>query len=380
MNCQRFDEMVDLLAAGELEPGASAEAESHAGQCPECALRLEAARERLRTLEAGLGALSVSDGFVERVMAGVRAEARRAEKPAEQTPRERLRGRLLRYAAYAAAASLFLMAGYGFLQRPSAARFLSGKATGEDAKDIPAGARIPAGGRIVTPVSSNQLSRLDLEEGRLQAVLAQGSVLRLADPRSGVLATLDRGDLFWRAVGARASAAFATPLGRVQAGTGDFSIHVAPTQGEGEGGHFTGQVTIVTRNGSASVQVLGQDQGPLTLGPGQVLTLRSDPHRLVTPPLPFDAVEKSLQGQIRELQANRGNLERLYQEVSNAVRTASVQQQGELFRKAVGYQEAIRQADQGANERARLLEVLRRVHDQGQHIFQFVLQPTPTEP
>lgn len=381
MNCQRFDEIVDLLAARELEPSAAAEAEAHAGQCPECAGRLDAAWARLRTLEASLGTLSLSDGFIERVMAGVRAEAARAQKPAEAPSQERWRTRVLRYAAYAAAASLFIMAGYGFLHRPDAARFRSGNASlvGVNSAQLAPDTRLAAGQVVATPANATGMGRLDMAEGRLQAVLAPGSLLRLADPRSGVFATLDRGDLFWRAAGQHA-AAFATPLARVRTGPGDFSIHVAPTQGEGEPGRFTGRVTIVTRNGSASVQVVGQEQGPLTLSPGHVLTLRSDPHRLVAQPLPFEAVEQSLLSQIQEFQANRGNFQRLWQEISDAVTTAPTQQRSDLFRRAVGYQEAIRQADQAAAERARLLEALRHAHEQGNHIFRVVLEPAPDQP
>jgi len=381
MTCQQLDDILDVYAAGELDREPAADAERHAAECSECAGRLEAARRRLQALDGVLAGLRKGDDFAERVMARIRAEAPPAAEPDAEPAPDRLRTRLLRYAAYAAAACLFILAGYGFLRRPALAHLRQGPMVrvGSNAGLLSPGAAIGHNEVVATPADAKGLACLDLAAGRMRAVLSPGSELRLTDPRSGVVASLERGDLFWRVLSKDASPVIASPLARVQGGRGDFSLHVAPRPDE-ERGRFSGQVTVVAHTGDARVHLAGQGGGVLELHPGQILALRSDPRRIVAQPVAFDLVQKQLQGQLRELQQRRAGFERQWLTISQAVRQAPTGQHPDLFRRGVVCQETLRQTDAACAELSRRLELLQHCHDEGQHIFRVVLQQFPDQP
>ena len=119
MKCDQLHQHVDLYAAAELEAGLAVELEAHAAECAECAAQVAAARGRIAALEASLDRFRADDGFVARTMARVRAQGERPEM-APLVPQ--ITHPVLRYVAMAAAAVLFALAGYGFLQRDPAAR------------------------------------------------------------------------------------------------------------------------------------------------------------------------------------------------------------------------------------------------------------------
>jgi len=379
MNCHRFDDILELYAAGEADAEAGAALERHASECPECRAGIEAARSRLRALEAGLGRFRAAEGFVERAMARVRAEAAREAEPGPAP--EPLTSRFLRYAGYAAAAALFVLAGYSLLQRTPRARLVSGPVAcaGPNARALDPGSALTVNDVLATAADPEAKACVELASGRMRAVLAPQTVVRITDPRGGAVAYVARGGLFWRVKSERGAPVVASPLLKVAASRGAMSLHVTPKPGYGrERRGFRGIVTLVAHEGEARALVPGGRAGVLSLRPGQVLTLRSDRRAVLVRPRPFEDVRRRLLSRLSQVQSRLAELQRLSEQVSFQFRSAPAERQPVLLQRVVEYQKAMQRIHTDHLELGQRLDLLKRYQDQGRRIFRFVLRAAPT--
>jgi len=364
MTCQHFDEFADLYAAGELDPASAAEAQTHLAQCQACRERVAAGRARLGALEAALAAYRLPGSFVDRTMARILAEmapAARREGP------EPFRSRLLRYAAMAAAAVLFVLAGYGFLHKPPVARFESGMAAvaGPNARPLVPGTPLAVGDVLVT--QPGRQAYVVLGGGRLRMWLAPQTVVRIADPRSGTMAQLVRGDALCRASTATGSSVVALPLAKVTPSDGVVGLHVTPQPASGSAG-FRGLVTLVAHDGGAQVLVPGQQTGPVRLQRGQVLTLGTERRRAPANPISLDQLREAVNNELRSVHMRYGELELMWQGVTEGMQRGLPGDRGQLLRHAVEIQDAMRQAQAMYSELDRRLRLLDGYQKQGQQL------------
>jgi len=364
MDCKRLDEQIDLYVAGELDGESAAELERHAEACADCRARLEAARRRLEVLDNELGRYRADEGFVARAMARVRAEA---ERPPEPLPPESLTTRLSRYAAMAAAAGLFLLAGYGLLRQGPSARFLRGPMArvGPQAAQLVPGAVLATNDVVATPAGAKEPALVDLGEGRLRVAVKPASVLRIADRRAGPIAHLYRGGLVCRARRGE-SPAIATPLACVAAGQGAVGVHVVPQGSQGgKPSQFRGTVALVAYDGWARVQVAGPRRAVVTLRPGQTLVLRSG-RQPMAPPLPAAAIRKRYASQLGEVDRRLAHFKRQWDHVSSRVRMVPPEDHPRLFIDGVRLQAEIHKMMKSRGELRRRIELLEHFQDDPQ--------------
>jgi len=337
MNCEEFDQVVELYAVGELGPEATARAQGHLADCPVCTERLAAAQRRLATLEAALRTHQASDQLVQRTMVRVHFLAREvAEGP------EPLRSRLLRYAMTAAAAMFFILAGYGFLRRGPLAVVEKGSVAliGPRTRTVAVNSRLAPGDLVATP--SNSTAVLSLAGGRLKATLGPGTIVRVADPRSGAALHVLRGEVYCRSETDRGVPVVAAPLARVAPGRGVISLHVHPQPGPARG--FRGSVTLIAHEGRAAV-VMGGRRGVVRVGRGQVVTVRSDGGRGLLGPAPLERLRQEIERRLAAVVARRDELKRSRRHLAERLRLAPVEAQGELFRQVAEVEETLRRFD-----------------------------------
>ncbi len=377
MNCERSQDQFELFAAGELPAETAAELEGHAAECPACAARIEAARRRLAALDEALASVRAADGFVERTMARVRREPERPDQPLIP----QITHPVLRYAAMAAAAALFVLAGYGFLRRAPLARFegyapigraaslVPGRLERVGAKPATQGSALSYGDVVATPRDTgNKLAVMRLAGGRLVAAMKPASVVRIADPRSGTVAHLARGGLVMRALGKHAGPAVTTPLARVAAVGGAVSVQVLPKPATGEpSGSFRGLVTLRAHDGWARVQLASRRGETVTLRPGQTLILRSEGRPPTgAEPLPHDEIRRRLTAQREAVAQRLAHFRRQWEDVSGMVRYAPPEELPRLFVDGVRFQQQINRHEVVAREIDRRLELLSRIEEDPQ--------------
>jgi len=377
MTCEQFDDIVELYAGGELDREAEAAAETHLAACPACREALAAARGRLAALDAALAPCRASDDFVARTMARIPASV--APTAAAPGP-ERLRGRLLRYAALAAAGLLFALAGYGFLQRPPVARLNDGQVAcaGPNARPLKPGTPLAIGDVLATSTESN--ASLELGGGQVRAVMAPATVVRITDPRSGTVVQVLRGEIYCRVASRRGSPVIASPLAKVAATRGALSLHVTPRPDAGSRQlPFEGTVTLVAHEGDARVLVPGHRLGAVALRDGQMLTLSAGRRRTVEQPFSLPDARRALLARLQEVQDRHVALEREWQLVSASALQVAAPQQPELVRRAFDIQRAMRQAEATQAEFGQRLQLLQRCQSQGRRIFRVTLRPVSDE-
>jgi len=373
MNCQEFDDIVELYLVGELDPETSALAEAHVGGCPACSERLAAARRRLAALDSALGASRASEDFVERTMLRVRflsSEVREGPEP--------LRSRLLRYAMLAAAAMFFVLAGYGFLHRRPLAVVERGSVAmvGPRAKALSARSRLAPGDVVVTPPNSTAI--LSLVGGKLKAALGPGTVVRVADPRSGAALHVLRGEVYCRATSSRGVPLVAAPLARVAPGPGLVSLHVQPQPVRGAAG-FHGTVTLVAHDGRAAV-VMGRGRRVVRVRSGQVVTVRADGGQGLIGPAPLEQLRREVERRLAAAAARRNELEASRRRLAEALRRAPIEAQGELFRRAAEFEEAIREFEALSAQLLHQRAILERCQGHGSALFRVLLAPSEDQP
>ena len=366
MSCERFDDRIDLHAAGELDAETASALGRHAAECPACAARIEAARRRIATLETTLARFRAADDLVARTMARVRAEPARPEKPLIP----RISHPVLRYAAMAAAAALFVMAGYGFLRGKPAARLVGGRMArvGARTASLAPGAALVKGDVVATPRGGRAVAVVDLAGGRMRAAMRPASVMRIADPRYGTVAHLARGGLVIGVRGRRGAAAVSTPLARVTALGGTVSVHVVPQPGPaGPAGRFRGLVTLRAHDGWARVQLASRRGETVALRPGQALILRSGPSRSpAMQPLPRDEVHQRLVRQREDTERRIAHFRRQWEDVSRMVRDAPREELPRLFVEGVRFQAEIIKAAAVQRDLCRRLDLLQRIDEDPQ--------------
>ncbi|HUT35986.1 MAG TPA: hypothetical protein VNE39_21035 [Planctomycetota bacterium] len=379
MNCERFDDIAELLVAGELAEAELAEADAHAAECAACRERVQMARAQLRALEAALAPHRAAEGFVERTMARVRAQV---APPEEERP-ETLRGRLLRYAAMAAAAALLVMAGYGFLHRGSTAWVENGAAAvvGPTARRLGPASRLAAGDLVATPADSG--ATLALAGGRLRVALAPLTLVRIMDPRSGTALQLVRGEVYCRGSGSEATPMVASPLANVAAGPGVVSLHVTPEPGAKQSPTgaepFRGMVTLAAHDGAARVLVPGRQVAGVPLQRGQVLMLSTDRRRGYVAPVPIERLREVLEAEHRAVRTRHADLELRWEALLGGRLDALRGERAQLPRRAGELQEALSQTRSLHAELERRLKLLDRCQAEGQQVFRLVVRPAPPQ-
>jgi hypothetical protein len=364
MTCEQFDDIVELFIGAELDPASRAAAESHLAGCPACRERLEAARGRLGALEAALAARRASERFVERTMARVRAIAgsRAEEKP------ERLRSRLLRYAAMAAAGALIaigvyglFMGGYGVPRGAPAARLEGGLAalTGPAPRSLRPGAPLAVGDVLATRRDSG--ATLALAGGRLRLVLAPNTVVRITDPRSGSVVQLLQGDIRCHAASGAEPPVIVAPFARVVAGPGVVRLHIVPRPGSGP---QQGAATIVIANdGDARVFTPEHPGGEVPLERGQALVLQPDLRIPIARPASVDRLQALTQMRLRDVRTRHGELELEWQAATAGMHQAPAEERSLFVRRALDIQNAIAQTQALHADLERQIEFLRRVQE-----------------
>ena len=360
MSCERFANSLDLDAAGELDAATAAALERHAAGCGACQARIAEARERLAELEACLARCRVGDDFVARTMAQVRLEPPRAEEPLVP----RVTHPVLRYLTMAAAAALFILAGYGFLRGTPSARFVGGPMAriGREAASLVPGAALSSGDIVATPRAAKEVALVDLARGRMRAAVKPASVLRIADPRCGTVAHLSRGGVIMGVREQGGCSAVSTPLARVTALGGAVSVHVVPQAGaSGEGG-FSGLVTLKAHDGWARVQIASYRGGAVMLRPGQALILRSGRRvRAGAQPLAYDEIRRRLERQREGIGQRLEHFRRQWEDVSRMVRFATPEEMPRLFIHGVRFQAEINKSAALQREIDRRLDLLHRI-------------------
>jgi len=365
MNCERFDEHAELYVLGELAPELVGEADAHLADCPACCQRAEAARRQLGALQSALASHRASDGFAERTMARVRAEAAPAEAKAEP-----LRRRVLRYAALAAAAALLAaMAGYGILRGGSMAWLESGSVAvaGPPARQLGAASPLAPGDVLATPAGGS--ATLALAGGRLRVAMAPLTVVRIMDPRTGTALQVVSGEVYCRGSGGGSAPMVACPLANVAAGPGVVSLHVTPEHAPPGGTEGT-MVTLAAHDGAARVIVQGQGAGAVPLERGQVLTLSTDRRRRLSAPVPIERLRELLGAERRAVMARHGELELRWEALLGGPGEGPP-----LFRRAGELQEALSQTRALHGELERRLQFLDRCQAEGQRVLRVVLRP-----
>ena len=379
MNCERFQDQFELFAAGELPAEAAAELERHAAECAACAARIATARRRLAALDEALSSVRAAEGFVERTLARVRREPERPDQPLIP----QITHPVLRYAAMAAAAALFVLAGYGFLRRAPLARFEGYAPMGQAASLVPGrlarvgakpaslaqGSALSHGDVVATPRDTeNKVAVMRLAGGRLVVAMKPASVVRIADPRCGTVAHLARGGLVMRARGKHAGPAVTTPLARVAAVGGAVSVQVLPKPATGEPSpSFRGLVTLRAHDGWARVQLASRRGETVTLRPGQTLILRSEGRPPTgAEPLPHDEIRRRLTAQREAVAQRLAHFRRQWEDVSGMVRYAPPEELPRLFVDGVRFQQQINRHEVVAREIDRRLELLRRIEEDPQ--------------
>lgn len=277
MNCARSNDLIDLCVARELDADLARDVEHHAAHCPVCAQRLAASRSLITTLDTTLDRFRAADDFAERTMARVARDI--GSLSAREPQPESLRSRFLRYSALAAACLLFALAGHRLFARRPLGRLRGGQAKLGRAhradKTIQPGASLDCGDTIETPENGEAV--VDLAGGRMRAVLKRNTIVRICDPRRGAVAHVEQGDFFCRVASDEGSPVIVSPLGRIGTTHGAISVHVAPARTSGPAaGRFRGSVTLAAHEGGARVLLPG-GRSALTLRPGQVITLSTDP-------------------------------------------------------------------------------------------------------
>ncbi|HPD13818.1 MAG TPA: hypothetical protein PLE19_02660 [Planctomycetota bacterium] len=381
MDCTQFDDLAELLAAGELDAAATAEANAHAAACPTCRARAAAARAGIAALEAALAPHRAAESFTARAMSRVRAAAPRE---AAETGPEPLRSRLFRYAALAAAAALFVAAGYGFIQRSRTAWVEGGTVAvlGPDARTLRPNSSLAVGDLLATP--ANSAATLALAGGRLRVALAPGSVARVTDPRTGTALQLLRGEMSCRGSDGENTPMVASPLANVAAGPGLISLAVTPqatAKSAAPGAApFEGVVTLAAHDGAARVVVPGRTAGPVPLDRGQVLTLSSDPRRSFSVPVPIERVRQSLESERRGLMARHADLQLHWQAIAAGLRGGTMAEPGQLVRYAGDVQDALGQTGAMHAELERRMQLLDRWQAEGRSNLRLIVQPAAPRP
>lgn len=377
MDCERFDQLVDLHLTNELETAQDAALREHAEQCGLCRRRLLAAQSSVDRLSPALEAVRLPDDFTLRTLARVLKEAQARPEPEEALPPESLPRRILRHSAMAAAAVLFLLAGYGFLHRPSIARVRKGQVGlasldgAAAARSLGPGSPLSTGDVLRTAEGANAV--VDLASGRMRAVLGPNTRIRIGDPRRGIIAYVDRGDLYWRVHSSVGAPVVGSPLAHVAAADGTVSLHVSPVPRPGRPSPtFRGVVTLTSHEGVTRVLLPGRDARVMTLRPGQVVTLCSDTGPGV--PCTFDDVRRRLQERLQELERNRAQLEGQWQAISQQVRSAPAEALPRLFHDGERTRNALARAGAIHAEILRRIGLLDRYSRQSRVIFQAELR------
>ena len=337
MSDEKFDDLIDLYAAGELDADARRSVEAFLEDHPDRMADLEAARQRQSALETNLAPWRLSDHFVERTMAAIRAAA---PAPAPEPPPERLITRIFRFASTAAAAVLLLAGSYGMMRPGPAGRIATGSAmrlSANRAVPVSSGTVLARGDVVETPSQAKGFTQINLAQGRLRGALAPGSRLQVCDERKGSIALLHQGDLFWRTSNSRSAPVVDTPLVRVAALDGDMSLHVKPSP-QATGNRFLGTVVLAAHRGAAQVYIPGRRQGPIIVRDGQVLTLRSGTVRAAQPQNPEVLCQKLQAADAQKTQAFNALKER-WLVISDAVRRAPHEAQWKLFEEVEQVQE-----------------------------------------
>ncbi|MFW6161716.1 MAG: anti-sigma factor family protein [Planctomycetota bacterium] len=349
MNCEAFENQIDLFAAGEVDAVTAAALERHAAQCSACADRVQAARRRQTALERALEPFRAAEDFTARTMARVRREPERPAKPLIPT----IQHPALRLAALAASIALFALAGYGWLRGSPSARVVRGPIArvSRTTASLAPRAALSDGDVVATPRSAKSPALVDLAGGRLRVAVKPASVVRITDPRCGTVAHLARGGLVIGARRAGGCTAVTTPLARVTALGGAVSVQVVPASEEseeseksGEGG-FRGLVTMRVHKGQARVQLASRRGHTAVLRSGQTLVLRSGQRRRAqVQPLPHDEIRRRLAEQRDQVEQRLAHLRRQWEDVSRMVRFAPPEEQAQLFVEGVRFQAQMQQA------------------------------------
>ncbi|NQT86213.1 hypothetical protein HQ560_05570 [bacterium] len=369
MSDEKFDDLIDLYAAGELDAAARTSVETYIEEHPDRVAELNAARERQSALEARLASHRVSDGFVERTMVAIQAAAP-ATAPVVDAPPERLVTRIFRFAAMAAAASLLLAGSYGMMSPGPAGRIAAGSATRVSANrtvNAAAGATLACGDVVKTTGTPGDFTRISLAQGRLRGALAPGSRLQVCDERKGSIALLHQGDLFWRASSSRAAPVVDTPLIRVAAMDGDMSLHVKPSP-QATGNRFRGTVVLAAHRGAAQVFIPGRRRGPITIRGGQMLTLHTGVRRIAQPQNPDIVCQKLRESAAQKTQAFDALKER-WEAISEAVRGAPKDAQWKLFEQAAQAQAQMRQTRSDLAKIHQAIQRLERCRTNSRQVF-----------
>jgi hypothetical protein len=375
MNCERFDDQAELYVVGELSPELVAEAEAHLAACPACRQRADAARRRLRALDAALAPHRASDGFVDRAMARVRAEAAplRAEGP------EPLRRRVLRYAAVAAAAALLAMAGYGLL-RPGGDSWLeSGTVAvlGPNARPLGPRQTLRPGDVLATPAGGS--ATLAFANGRLRVALAPLTTVRIADPSTGTALQLVSGEIYCAGSKAEGAPTVACPLANVAAGPGVVSLHVTPEKGAAPPANgtepFQGTVTLASHDGTARVMALGRGPAAIPLEQGHVLALSSDRRRALVTPVGFEQLRQVVDAERRGAMARHRELEWRWDTLMGGIEGLADPDRVQVLRWADELQEAMGQMRAIQAELDHRLKLLERCQAEGRRVFRVSAAP-----
>jgi len=376
MNCQKLDDILELYLIGELAPDEAAAATEHLAACAHCQASLAAARARLATLEAALATHRASPGFTDHTMARVVAQVR-PQAVAEPAP-DSWRTRLFRYAALAAAAALFVVAGYGFLRRQPTARLEDGvvAVAGPNARSVRADTPLSAGDVLATP--ADRRASLALAGGRLRVRLEPRTVIRIPDPNSGTAVHLMRGEMYCRASGDGQSPVVAAPLARVAPENGIVSVHVTPhAKRSAAAGQFQGTVTLVAHDGGARVLLSGRRPRQLQLARGQVLTLRTDGSPTLARPVSLDQVRGLVERNLREVMTRHGELELRRDLIAARRHHGSPVEQLQLLRAEGELEEVMRRTRAAHTALNHRLELLDRCEAQGKNAFRLVVRPAP---
>jgi hypothetical protein len=183
MDCSRFRDMADLLAAGEVEGAEAVECRAHAKACAECGRLLEEARATAARVGEALRAMEPGDGLDEEIM-------NRLERAAGTVPARRrsAAGRVswLRIAGYAAAAAAIVVAVVFFSPRGKRRDVLfgqlaggTGSLQGDDRYSTleDTGIELESGARVLLTARSSfsvEDSRLRLHTGRCYVATNEG--------------------------------------------------------------------------------------------------------------------------------------------------------------------------------------------------------------
>jgi hypothetical protein len=264
----------------------------------------------------------------------------------------------------AAAAVLFVMAGYGFLRPAPPARMVRGSMArmgGAQEASLAPGAALARGDVVATPANARGVALVDLAGGT-RAAVKPASVVRIVDPRRGMVAHLARGGVILRGPTKPGSPAVSTPLASVAAVGGVVSVHVVPQPGPaGPGDRFRGTVILKAHKGWARVQLTARQGRTIALRPGQTLILRSDrpqPPRAMQP-LDIDELRRLFRRQLDDAQRGRDHFQRQWDQLAQLVRDAPPDELPQIFLRGLQFRSEIQKMDarrRGVQRRLDLLE------------------------